>query len=85
MIIIDNLLAEDLFYRIKRILEKGRNNIEIDERVYNVSKNKYEMELYQLFRYHLSYYLNYVPAGIKYKEKIILNNLIIFTSKSDHQ
>ncbi len=29
MIIIDNLLAEDLFYRIKRILEKGRNNIDV--------------------------------------------------------
>lgn len=53
----------------KEIL-KGKDNIVIDNRVYYVSKNRYETELYQLFRYHLSYYLNYVPAGIKYKEKL---------------
>ena len=53
----------------KEIL-KGPKNMVIDERVYQVSKNKYETELYQLFRYHLSYYLNSIPAGTKYKEKI---------------
>ena len=49
---------------------KGRNNIVIDKRIYYVSKNNYETEMYQLFRYHLSYYLNSVPIGIKYKERL---------------
>lgn len=53
----------------KEIL-KGRDNIVIDNRVYAVSQNKYETELYQLFRYHLSYYLNYVPNGLKYKARL---------------
>ncbi len=53
----------------KEIL-KGKNNIIIDNRVYAVSKNKYDTELYQLFRYHLSYYLNNTNSGIKYKEKL---------------
>ena len=59
---------------IDKEIIKGRTNIVVDNRFYEVSKNKYEVELYQLFRYHLSYYLNNVPAGIKYKEK--LENLI---------
>ncbi len=61
---------------IDKEIIKGRKNIVIDNRVYYVSKNKYETELYQLFRFHLSYYLNHVPAGIKYKEKLenIINN-----------
>jgi len=44
--------------------------------VISLSINNYETELYQLFRLHLSYYLNYVPAGIKYKEKLegLINN-----------
>lgn len=50
---------------------KGKNNIVVDDRVYAVSKNKYDMEIYQLFRYHLSYYLTEVPAGIKYREKLM--------------
>jgi hypothetical protein len=55
---------------IDKEIMKGRDNFVIDNRVYFVSKNKYETELYQLFRYHLSYYLNYIPAGLKYKEKL---------------
>lgn len=42
----------------------------IDNRIYYVSKNNYETELYQLFRLHLSYYLNNVPSGRQYKEKL---------------
>jgi len=53
---------------------KGVNNFEVDQRVYDVSKNNYETELYQLFRLHLSYYLNQTSPGLKIKEKI--NNLI---------
>lgn len=53
---------------------KGVNNFEVDQRVYDVAKNKYETELYQLFRLHLSYYLNETTTGLKIKEKI--NNLI---------
>ncbi|AGF85236.1 hypothetical protein QJ854_gp546 [Moumouvirus goulette] len=55
----------------------NKNKIIIDDRVYFVSKNKYETETYQLFRYHLSYYLNNVPSGKEYKiriEKIINDN-----------
>ncbi|XWV24865.1 putative early transcription factor [Tupanvirus deep ocean] len=61
---------------IDREIMKGPDNIVIDNRVYYVSKNKYETELYQLFRFHLSYYLNNIPAGIKYKERLesIINN-----------
>ncbi|AYV85120.1 MAG: hypothetical protein Satyrvirus4_17 [Satyrvirus sp.] len=59
---------------IDKEIIKGKKNIVIDNRVYDVSKNKYETELYQLFRYHLSYYLNNVPTGLKNKEK--LENLI---------
>ena len=59
----------------KEIL-KGRDNIVVDNRVFEVSKNKYIVELYQLFRYHLSYYLNNIPSGIKHREKIeaLINN-----------
>jgi hypothetical protein len=70
---IQNKPDDDL---IDKEILKGRKNIVIDNRVYYVSKNKYETELYQLFRYHLSYYLNHVPNGLRYKEKIenLINN-----------
>lgn len=57
------------------ITQKNQEPI-VDDRIYYTSKYKYETELYQLFRYHLSYYLNYVPLGIIYKDKIkyIINN-----------
>ncbi|AVL93900.1 putative early transcription factor large subunit [Megavirus vitis] len=55
---------------IDKEIIKGKNNIVIDDRVYYVSKNKYETETYQLFRYHLSYYLNNIAAGINYKKLI---------------
>ena len=49
-------------------ISKGTKTI--DDRVYSVAKNKYEVELYQLFRLHLSYYLNNTSLGSKYKSKI---------------
>lgn len=58
---------------------KGPSNKIIDDRVYSVSKNKYELELYQLFRLHLSYYLNNTQAGLKYKTR--LENLVTNTNK----
>ena len=61
---------------IDKEIMKGKDNFIIDNRVYYVSKNKYETELYQLFRFHLSYYLNNIPSGIKYKDRLenIINN-----------
>src|ERR1700733_5377236 len=55
---------------IDREIIKGPKNFEIDERINSVSKNDYEIELYQLFRLHLSYYLNNTEIGLKYKEKL---------------
>lgn len=55
---------------IDREIMKGPDNIIIDNRVYYVSKNKYETELYQLFRFHLSYYLNNIQSGLEYKEQL---------------
>lgn len=51
-------------------ISKGNTNKIIDYRTYDVAKNKYDLELYQLFRLHLSYYLNNTPIGLKYKTKI---------------
>ena len=42
----------------------------IDDRIVSVAKNNYETELYQLFRYHLSFYLINIPAGNVIKEQI---------------
>ena len=55
---------------IDKEIIKGPDNIVIDNRIYHVAKNEYQVELYQLFRYHLSYYLNNVPTGIKYNERL---------------
>ena len=55
---------------IDKEIMSGRQNIVVDNRVYFVSKNKYEVELYQLFRYHLSYYLNQAETGIKFRDKL---------------
>jgi len=56
---------------IDKEIKKGKENALTDDRVYNMSKFKYETEMYQLFRYHLSYFLNNIEKGKKYKEKII--------------
>jgi len=72
-LLIQNKPNDDI---IDKEITQGPGNYIIDNRIYHVSKNNYETELYQLFRLHLSYYLNYVPAGIKYKEKLegLINN-----------
>lgn len=73
-LVVQNVPNDDI---IDKEILKGPNNIVIDNRIYYVSKNRYEKELYQLFRFHLSYYLNNVPMGLKYKsqlENIISNN-----------
>lgn len=51
-------------------LMKDGKNIIIDDRIINVSKNSYEEESYELFRFHLSEYLNY-PENELLKKKII--------------
>ena len=72
-LIVQNKPNDDV---IDKEILKGPDNYLIDNRIYYVSKSKYETELYQLFRFHLSYYLNTVQAGQKYKAKIeaIINN-----------
>jgi hypothetical protein len=54
----------------KEIL-KGPKSIVIDERIIDINKSRYKLELYQLFRLHLSYFLNHSEAGEKYRKKII--------------
>ena len=70
---------------IDKEIMKGVNNYVIDNRIYEVSKNKYNIELYQLFRLHLSYFLDKVPSGIKYKsqlEDLITDNKLTKDSKN---
>ncbi|QTF49239.1 putative early transcription factor large subunit [Acanthamoeba polyphaga mimivirus] len=55
---------------IDRDISRGKSSIVVDKRVYEVSKNKYETETYQLFRYHLSYFLNNTTEGGKFKKEI---------------
>lgn len=55
---------------IDKEIVKGSKNIEIDDRIMSVMKNKYEIETYQLFRFHLSYFLNNTDVGKSYKEKL---------------
>lgn len=51
-------------------IHKGPKNYIIDQRMNSVAYNSYETELYQLFRLHLSYYLNNVAYGLKAKEEL---------------
>jgi hypothetical protein len=55
-----------------------KSKIIVDDRILNVSKKKYEKELYQLFRYHISFYLNNIEYGIENKK--ILEGVISDTS-----
>lgn len=50
---------------------KGKTNVIADQRIKEITKNKYINELYQLFRLHLSYYLNNIDEGIKYKDSLV--------------
>ena len=52
----------------------GAPGAEVDERILRVSQKKFEREMYQQFRFHLSFILNSTVYGKTYKEK--LENLI---------
>lgn len=54
----------------KEIL-KGPSNVQVDDRIIDINKSKYKIELYQLFRLHLSYFLNNTEAGEKQRKKIL--------------
>ena len=51
-------------------IAKGKDNYKIDERISTMASNKYENESYELFRLHLSYYLN------KSSNELIKNKII---------
>lgn len=51
-------------------ISKGQSNYVIDKRIYTIAKYKYETEMYQLFRLHLSYYLNNIDDGLIVKNKL---------------
>lgn len=55
-----NLIMENkpLYDKIDKEIDKGKSNIIIDDRILKVNYNKYYNESYQLFRLHLSHYLN---------------------------
>jgi hypothetical protein len=46
-------------------IARGQNNTPVDRRILALSKYSYETELYQLFRFHLSYYLNQVDLKLR--------------------
>ena len=60
--VIDDIIDEEIL--------KGPSNKIVDDRVKSISKNNFEVELYQLFRLHLSYYLNNISVGMGFKESI---------------
>lgn len=87
--LIPNNISAETLKKEKMIIQKKQSdeiideeilnpkyNVIVDDRVYQVAKNKYEAEMYQFFRFHLSYYLTNTPYGIKYGEKLekIINN-----------
>ena len=55
---------------IDRDISRGKSSIVVDDRIYEVSMNKYNNETYQLFRYHLSYFLNNTTEGTRSKKEI---------------
>lgn len=56
---------------IDKEIQKGIKSTIDDRRVTNVAQSKYDTELYQLFRYHLSYYLNNTENGKSFRNEII--------------
>ncbi|BCS83257.1 poxvirus early transcription factor-like protein [Cotonvirus japonicus] len=76
-LLIQNRPNDDI---IDKEILKGPGNIFLDDRVLEVSKSKYNIETYQLFRYHLSFFLNNTTEGSIYKERI--NDLINDNSSS---
>lgn len=56
---------------IDKDIMKGIKGQVIDERVSAVSKKRFETEAFELFRMHLGYYMNHMPAGAKLKTKML--------------
>lgn len=66
---------KQLFDKVDIAIAKGKGNHKIDERITAVQHKQYENEAYQLFRLHLSEYIN-KPVNEHLKKKItrIINN-----------
>jgi hypothetical protein len=75
----DKLIVQNkpLYDEIDKEIMKGDKNIVVDDRILEVNKNDYDTELYQLFRLHLSYFLNENTNGTKARDRIerIINDL----------
>jgi hypothetical protein len=54
--------SRSLYDIIDYEIEKGKTNIIVDDRINNISKNKFDIEHYELFRFELSNYLNLYPS-----------------------
>jgi hypothetical protein len=84
--------SRSLYDIIDYEIEKGKTNIIVDDRINNISKNKFDIEHYELFRFELSNYLNLYPSIKNKILKIIesrdsnkINNIknILFKITSD--
>lgn len=61
---------KQLFDKVDAEITKGKNNYKVDERITAVKNNEYENEAYELFRLHLSEFLDNLN-NIIIKKKII--------------
>ena len=84
--------SRSLYDIIDYEIEKGKTNIIVDDRINNISKNKFDTEHYELFRFELSNYLNLYPSIknkilkiIESRESNKINNIksILFKITSD--
>jgi hypothetical protein len=57
--------------KIDKLLIRDNSTISNDPRISSVKTNHYRNELYQLFRYHLSYFLNKTKDGLVIRDEII--------------
>ena len=66
------------FYTTNEMVDKeilqGKNNILFDERLYNIKKNEYNQESYELLRLHFSNFLEKTPRIKNTINNIITNN-----------
>ena len=92
--ILPNAIIESrsLYDIIDYEIEKGKDNIIVDDRINNISLNKFDTEHYELFRFELSNYLNLYPSIKNKITKIIqsrdlnkINNIkiVLFKITSD--
>lgn len=82
---IDAINKQGLVYEYKQLFDKvdiqiakGKDNFQIDDRIKNVNYNKYYNESYELFRLHLSEFINLKEHEIIKKKiiKIINDNAV---------